>query len=64
MSIDRVTAIFMRLLYTSTLCNWDNNTLVMLCFYGDLMRIFYFIKNMLQFLSIALPLELEALQEL
>jgi hypothetical protein len=48
----------MRLLYTSTLCIWDNSTLVMLCCYGDLMRIFYFIKNMFQFLPVALPLEL------
>jgi hypothetical protein len=47
----------MRLLYTSTLCIWDNSTLVMLYFYGDLMRIFYFIKNMLRFLPIALPLK-------
>jgi hypothetical protein len=52
----------MRLLYTSKLCIWDNSTLVILCFYGDLMRIFYVIKNMLQFITIALPLELEAFQ--
>jgi hypothetical protein len=48
----------MRLLYTSTICIWDNSILVMLCFYDDLMRILNFIKNTLQFLSIALPLEL------
>jgi hypothetical protein len=30
-------------------------------FYGDLIRIFYFIKNILQFLPIALPLELGVL---
>jgi hypothetical protein len=47
----------MTLLYTSTLCIWDNSTLIMLCFYGDLMRIFYFIKNILRFLPIALPLK-------
>jgi hypothetical protein len=51
----------MRLLYTSTLCIWDNSILVMLCFYGDLVRIFYFIKNILRFLPIALPLKLGAL---
>ena len=52
----------MILLNTSTLCICDNSTLVMLCFYGDLMRIFIFIKNMLQFLLVALPLKLGAFQ--
>jgi hypothetical protein len=52
----------MRLLYTSTICIWDNSILVMLCFYGDPMRILNFIKNTLQFLPIALPLELGAFQ--
>jgi hypothetical protein len=51
----------MRLLYTNTLYIWDNSTLVMLCFYGDLMEKFYFINNMLQLLSVALPLKLGAL---
>ena len=45
----------MRSLYTSTLCIWDN-TLV-LCFYGDFMRVLYFIKNVLRFLPIALFLK-------
>ena len=52
----------MRLLYTSTFCFWDNSILVMLCL-GDLMRIFYFIKNMFQFLPIALPLKPGVLQK-
>jgi hypothetical protein len=34
----------------------------MLRFYSNLMIIFYFIKNMSQFLPVALPLELGALQ--
>jgi hypothetical protein len=62
MSIDYVTIYLLRLLNTSTLCIWDKSTLVMLCVYGDLMRIFYFIKNILQFLPVTLPLELGALQ--
>ena len=54
----------MRLLYTSTLCIWDNSTIVLLCFYGDLMKKIYFIKNMLQLLPVTLPLELGTLQHL
>jgi hypothetical protein len=55
----------MRLLYTSTICIWDSSTLVMLCFYSNLMRnFFYFINNILQFLIVALPLELGALQSI
>ena len=49
MIIDCVTVLFMRLLNTSTLCNWDDSILVMLCFFDDIMRIFILIKNMLQF---------------
>jgi hypothetical protein len=58
----------MRLLNTSTLCVCDvimkvYSTLVMLCFSGDYIvgiYIYFFIKNMLQLLSVALPLELGA----
>jgi hypothetical protein len=50
----------MRLLYTGTLCFLDNNTLVIFCFYGNLLRIFYFIKNTLHFLPIVAPLKLGA----
>jgi hypothetical protein len=50
----------MILLNTSTLCICDSSILNMLCFYGDLMRIIIFIKNMLQFILVALPLEHEA----
>jgi hypothetical protein len=34
----------MGLLNTSTLCIWDDGTIVMLCFYGDLMRIFILLR--------------------
>ena len=43
-SIDCVTVLIMRLLNTSTLCIWDINTPVLLCFYGDLMRIFILLR--------------------
>ena len=55
-----ITVLILRWLNTSTLYIWDISTLVILWFYGDLMKYFYFIKNMLQFLPVALPLELRA----
>ena len=57
--MDCITVLFMRLLNTITLCIWDKSNLVILCLYGDLMRII--IKNMLQLFPVALPLELGAL---
>jgi hypothetical protein len=46
------------------LCIGDKSTLVILCFYGDIMRIIILTKHMLQLPIVALPVELGALQEL
>jgi hypothetical protein len=56
-SIDCITLLLIRLLITSTLCICDKSTLIMLCFYGNLMK--FFTKNMLQFLLVFLLIELE-----
>jgi hypothetical protein len=56
--MDCITVLLLKLLNTSSLCRWDKSTLVILCFYGDLMRIIILIKNMLQLLSVALLLKL------
>jgi hypothetical protein len=63
-SMDCITVLLLKLLNTSSLCVWDKSTLVILCFYGDLMRIIILIKNMLQLLPVALPLELGVFQKL
>jgi hypothetical protein len=60
-NIDCITVLLLKLLNTSTLCIWYKSTLVILCFYGDFMKIIILIKNVLQLLPVALPLKLGAL---